>query len=149
MAAVSLSTRKPVNQLTLEDFAAFPVWEYADDEEGAEGRDETWVRPVATTVVPKRSYTHVAADFTAPCGKHFVGFVTVSTFDGQPEVCQGVILHNREYLFISNPEAFDFDESRKELLGALRLSEPEVFPLAFRIRVAVVGRAKYSGGELP
>jgi hypothetical protein len=63
MAAVCLCTRKPVDQLTLGDFAAFPVWEYANDEQGAEGRDETWVRPVDTTVVPKRSY---------PCEKLFV-----------------------------------------------------------------------------
>lgn len=149
MAAVSLRTRKAVDQLTLNDFGAFPVWEYADDEEGIDGRDETWVRPVNTAVVPKRSYTHVAADFTAVCGKGFAGFVTVSTLDGPPEVCQGVVLHGRDYLFVSNPEAFGFDESRKHLLNKLGLTESEVFPLTFRLRVAVAGEPKYSGGELP
>jgi hypothetical protein len=149
MAAVNLQTRKPVDQLSLDDFAAFPVWEYADDEEGVDGRDETWVRPIDTAIVPKRSYTHVVADFTAACGKPFAGFVTVSTLDGPPDVCQGVILHRREYLFVSNPEAFDSKESRKRLLSALRLTEPEVFPLSFRLRVAVAGRLEYSGGVLP
>jgi hypothetical protein len=149
MAVVSLWTRKPVEKLTLGDFRAFPVWKYADDEEGIEGRDETWVRPVDTTVVPKLSYTHVAADFTAACGKEFAGFVTVNTLNGPPAVRQGVILHKREQLFISNPEAFRFDESRKHLLGKLGLNEQEVFPLSFRLRVAVAGREKYSGGELP
>jgi hypothetical protein len=149
MAAVNLKTRKPVDQLTLNDFAAFSVWEYATDEEGAEGRDETWVRPVDTSVVPKRSYTHVAADFTTASGKRFAGFVTVSTLEGAPDVCQGVILCDREYLFVANPEAFGFGESRGQLLAALSLTEPEVFPLSFRLRVPVAGRAKYQGGALP
>lgn len=149
MVAVSLQTRKPVDQLTFDDFAAFPVWAYADDEEGVEGHDETWVRPVDTVVVPKRSYAHVAGDFTAACGKQFAGFVTVSTLDGRPEVCQGVILHHGAYLFVSNLEAFGFDESRERLLGALHLRAPELFPLSFRLRVPVAGCAKYSGGVLP
>jgi hypothetical protein len=149
MQVINLQTRKPVDQLTLEDFAAFPVWEYATDEENIEGRDETWVRPIDTAVVPKRSYTHVAAEFTAACGKRFAGFVTVSTLDGPPQVCQGVILHDHDYLFVSNPEAFGFSESRRELLMALGLREAEMFPLSFRLRVPVAARAKYSGGVLP
>ena len=149
MAAINLQTRKSVDRLTLDDFASFPVWEYADDEEGVGGRDETLVRPVDTAVVPKHSYTHVAAEFTAACGKQFTGFVTVSTLDGPPDVCQGVILHDREYLFVSNPEAFGFGESRERLLAILRLRELEVFPLSFRLRVPVAGRAKHKGGVLP
>jgi hypothetical protein len=149
MAPVNLETRKPVDILTLVDFVAFPVWEYADDEEAVEGQDETWVRPINTAIVPKRSYTHVAADFTAPCGKQYAGFVTVSTLNGPPDVCQGVILHAGDYLFVSNPEAMGFDKSRKILLNALGLTETEVFPLSFRLRVRVAGVTKYSGGVLP
>jgi hypothetical protein len=149
MAKVTLRARKPVDQLSLDDFAVFPVWEYADDEEWVEGRNETWVRPVASSVVPKRSYTHVAARFTAACGKQFDGFVTVSTLEGPPDVCQGVILHNREYLPVSNPEAFGFEESRQGLLATFGMSEAEMFPLSFRLRVAVASDAQYSGGVLP
>lgn len=149
MPAATLRTRKPVDKLTIHDFEAFPVWEYADDEEGIEGRDETWVRPVDTDVVPKRSYTHVVAEFTAACGKRFVGFVTVSTFEHSPESCQGVIFYRRAQLFVSNPEAVGFERSRKHLLKKLRLTEAQVFPLSFRIRVAVAGHRKYVGGELP
>jgi hypothetical protein len=59
-----------------------------------------------------------------------------------------VILHGREYLFVSNPEAFGFAESRSRLLAALSMTETEVFPLSFRLRVPVAG-AKYEGGALP
>jgi hypothetical protein len=38
MGPVSMTARNPVSQLTPDDFAAFPVWEYATDEEGQEGR---------------------------------------------------------------------------------------------------------------
>lgn len=149
MAKVTLDTRKPVDRLTLADFAAFPVWAYADDEEGVEGRDETWVRPVDSSVVPKGSYTHVAAEFTATCGKRFSGFVTVSTLDGRPDVCQGVVVHNGKQRFVSNPEACGFDESRKHLLTAVQLTPAEMFPLSFRLCIPIAGRTKYTGGVLP
>jgi hypothetical protein len=45
------TTRKPVNELTPSDLVAFPVWEYANDEEELPGRDETWVRPVQSLPV--------------------------------------------------------------------------------------------------
>jgi hypothetical protein len=125
------------------------VWEFASDEEGVEGQDETWVRPVDTGVVPKRSYMHVAAEFVTINKEKFTGFVTVSTLDGTPDVCQGVILHERDYLFVSNSEASRFDDSRQDLLKTLRLSERQVFPLSFKLKVPVAGHKKYTGGILP
>jgi hypothetical protein len=147
--ATNLKSRKPINLLIPEDFAAFPVWEYTIDEERIEGRDETWVRPVGRTVVPHRRYAHVAADFAAACGKEYNGYATVSTLDGPPEVCQGVIFHGRAVLFVSNPEAFGFRQSRGELLAALALAESELFPLSFRLRVPVEGQACHVTGVLP
>jgi hypothetical protein len=41
----TLKTRKPVDKLTVGDLVAFPIWEFASDEESVEGQDETWVRP--------------------------------------------------------------------------------------------------------
>jgi hypothetical protein len=149
METVSLNTRKPVGKLNRKDFDAFPIWQYADDEEGHEDRDETWVRPVDGTSVPRRAYCHVAVDFITPIEKKFFGFVTVSTLDGPPEVVQGTILHNRKSLFISNPEAFCFDDSRRDLLVGLGLTEDQVFPISFTLRVPVVGHVKYKGGTLP
>ena len=37
--------RRRVNELSLEDLDLYPVWEFADDEEGEDGQDETTVRP--------------------------------------------------------------------------------------------------------
>lgn len=143
------ATRKPVNRLTFEDFRAFPIWEYTDDEEGVEGQDETWVRPMASQVVPERSYTHVAAVLSTSRGRELTGFVTVSTLEGPPVVRQGVIFHQGQGLFISNPEAFGFLESRSELLQALGATESDVFPIAFRLLAPVTGVPNTVSGVLP
>ena len=37
--------RKAVSELSTRDLEAHPVWEFALDEEGQEGKDETTVRP--------------------------------------------------------------------------------------------------------
>jgi hypothetical protein len=144
-----LNTRKPVQLLNSADFAAFPIWEYADDEEATTGRDETWVRPVDSAIIPRRSYTHAAADFTTASGQQLSGCVTVSTLDAKPEVCQGAIFHDKKTLFVSNTEAFGFQESRDELLQALGLAEKQVFPLRFRLRVQLTGKAEPLVGVLP
>ena len=39
--------RKPIDKLTTADLERHPVWEYAVDEEGLPGQDETTVRPAA------------------------------------------------------------------------------------------------------
>lgn len=40
---------KPIEEITLADFLEHPIWEYALDEEGVEGQDESWIRPVVDT----------------------------------------------------------------------------------------------------
>ncbi len=64
METLSLKTRKPVGKLCRKDFDTFPIWQYADDEEGQEGMDETWVRPVDSASVPRRSYSFGSVDLT-------------------------------------------------------------------------------------
>jgi hypothetical protein len=46
---------KPVDDLTPDDFARFPVWEFDTDGESLPGRDETWVVPVADLPVASLS----------------------------------------------------------------------------------------------
>jgi len=40
---------KSLDEITLEDVLEYPIWEYALDEEGLEGQDESWQRPVTDT----------------------------------------------------------------------------------------------------
>lgn len=49
---------KPCDTVTAEEFARYPVWVWALDEEGVEGQDETWVKPLI-------SGTDVGADIAS------------------------------------------------------------------------------------
>lgn len=37
---------KSLDDITLDDVLSYPIWEWAPDEAGEEGQDETWQRPV-------------------------------------------------------------------------------------------------------
>ncbi len=146
---VTLKTRKPVDHLTASDLSTYPVWEFALDEEGIEGRDETWVRPLSTQVVPKGQYSlQVAASFKAACGRTHIGFVDVATAEEPVVISGGVILHGSDYLVIPSPGMFGFGEARGKLLSRLGLSEPELFPMTFTLRVLVEGEQTYRTGVL-
>ena len=76
-------TRKPVNELSVGDLQTFPIWEFVTDEEGVEGQDETWVRPVRGSQIPMGAYSQlVAADFVTAGGVQLQGFMTVTTAEG-------------------------------------------------------------------
>lgn len=40
---------KPLDEITLDDALKNPIWEWALDEEGNDGQDETWQRPIIDT----------------------------------------------------------------------------------------------------
>jgi hypothetical protein len=40
---------KSLEDITLEDALQHPIWEWAYGEEGVEGQDETWQRPITST----------------------------------------------------------------------------------------------------
>lgn len=68
--------RKSVADLTWDDLDAHPAWEYALDEEGRRGQDETTVRPVALPLSPRMpGPLIVAAVFTFPNGRVRMGSV--------------------------------------------------------------------------
>jgi hypothetical protein len=74
--AATIATRKPIDQITVADLVDFPIWEFCLDEEGVEGMDETWVRPLAAAAVPNGAYSlSVAAEFETASGLRVNGLV--------------------------------------------------------------------------
>jgi hypothetical protein len=133
----TLKTRKPIDKLVAEDFAKFPIWEFAADEEDVAGRDETWVRPVDARSVRKGVWSlSVASEFRTASGLLVPGFVTVTTA-GQIEVGGGVLLPKGHYLFIHATNK----AARSALARTLGLSLKQTFPLAFTLCVPI-GREK-------
>jgi hypothetical protein len=78
-----MKVRKPINELTVADLSAFPVWEYASDEEREDGQDETTVRPVNADlpIQPDDGPFQIRAIFTLADGSKMTGFLTVSSMD--------------------------------------------------------------------
>jgi hypothetical protein len=137
-----LNTRKPIDQLKPQDLVAFPIWEFASDEEEVDGQDETWVRPVEETVVRKGLWSlSVAADFRTRSGAEFPGLVSVSTAEGV-ELGHGAVLAHDKYIFVGSGALFDGSQVASEL----NLPIGDVFPLAFTLKVLVTGEKRHRTG---
>lgn len=144
----TLKTRKPVVKLTASDLRAFPVWEYAIDEEGDGEQDETWVRPVACGFVRRDEYSQiVATDFTTSAGRKLQGFMDVTTAKGPVEITPGVVVGSVGYIVLPTlsrklavARKYDWSlRDRDRLCHALAQPEAEVFPLRYSLRVLVRG----------
>jgi hypothetical protein len=76
--------RKSASALTKDDLVSHPVWEFAGDEEGIEGQDETTVRPYLGALPAERAYGLLSrADFTSADGRHHIGYVDASPGEGE------------------------------------------------------------------
>lgn len=135
-------TRKPIDKLSLADIAAFPIWEFADDEEGIAGQDETWVRPLIARQVPPDAYSlSVAAMFEAPTGATFRGIVGINTSGGYEAVHAAIVTSN-DYVFIPWPGYVDAPKSVLLAAKLLGLKKAELFPLKYRLAVRVEGETE-------
>ena len=133
----TLGRCKPIDELTPDDLAAFPIWEFTSDAEGVEGQDEAWVRPLRATVVPEDAWAlSVAADFRTASGALFPGVVGVTTAGGV-ELSHGAILAPDEYVFVGSGDLFD----GPSVAAALELAPSEAIPLVFTLR-ALIGNEK-------
>jgi hypothetical protein len=47
--AYATGKSKSLDDITLDDALKYPIWEWALDEEGEGGQDETWQRPIVDT----------------------------------------------------------------------------------------------------
>ena len=151
--AATIATRKPIDQITVPDLVEFPIWEFCLDEEGVEGMDETWVRPLAAAAVPNGAYSlSVAAEFETASGLRVNGLVGVTTA-GEVEISQAVLLFGRKYLFVPDQQDMRIDalgEADKKLRAAVTdaLGTSPVFPLRYRLNVLIEGEASHREGTV-
>jgi hypothetical protein len=141
------STRKPIDQLTPEDLRVFPIWEFAIDAEGLEGRDETWVRPLGATAVPPGAYSlSVAATFHTPRGQKLHGIVGVTT-NAEPELGDGALVLDDAYIFIPSATFGGAPQEYADVAERLGLPLSELFPLRFVLAVPIEGEPAPRTGE--
>jgi len=139
-------TRKPIDEIKPEDLEVFPVWEFADDEETS-NQDETWIRPVDTSLVPLGATAlTVGATFTTAAGMELRGYVGVST-DSDFEISHAAVLSTGQYLCVPAADYWNAEAEYAELASALGLLASDIFPLRFSLRVLIEGENLLRTGE--
>jgi hypothetical protein len=149
--AATIATRKPIDQITVADLVDFPIWEFCLDEEGVEGMDETWVRPLAAAAVPNGAYSlSVAAEFETASGIRVSGLVGVTTLAGEVEISLAVLLFGGKYLFVPDKQDMRLREDDEKLRAAVAdaLGTSPVFPLRYRLSVLIEGEASHREGTV-
>ena len=147
--AATIATRKPIDQITVADLVDFPIWEFCLDEEGVEGMDETWVRPLAAAAVPNGAYSlSVAAEFETASGLRVNGLVGVTTIAGEVEISEAVLLFDGKYLFVPRIDALREDDEKFRSAIADALGTSPVFPLRYRLSVPIEGEASHREGTV-
>jgi hypothetical protein len=137
-----MKIRKQVYELTIEDLEAYPVWEFASDEESEESQDEATVRPYSQSGAadPADGALVVRASFTLADGTRMKGYLTsppprsTGIGDVQPEI----VAPNGRVSFW-----YEMRKPTPEVLSkayeTLGMESARVFPVHFTSDVEIVG----------
>lgn len=143
--------RKQVNELSTADLLRFPVWEFALDEEGVDGQDETTVRPYQCTgdLDPSERTFIVQASFVLADGSRMQGYLTPpSPRDGGLGSIQPVIVSPQGQTLFWHGGVKQTPQEISESYRRLgKMSASEVFPIRFASEVSIVGGPVR--GEIP
>ena len=133
--------------MTQADLEAFPIWEFATDEEGHLDRDETWVRPLKADVIPLNSYSlSVQALFQTWTGNVLHGFVGVNTVS-EFETINGAILTSSNYVFIPCPSYKYAKQNAADAAAQLSLTVQDLFPLRYTLALPLEGESTLRSGS--
>jgi hypothetical protein len=141
----TLATRKPVEELTVADLEAFPVWEFAIDGEGEdEEQDETWVRPLAGGAVPAQGDALCVAAAVRLAGGPVYPAVLFCDADARGIEVSAVAL-----LTTGGRVLFTGADTPGEIKGSLKrlgLARAAVFPLAYCTRAPLAANGEFGRG---
>ena len=127
-------------------FDISPIWEFATDEEGEEGQDETTLRPRIDLSFPDPSegLLIVECEFETNSGSKFSGLCSPSFDDSFSSIQPYILVDNQFVIFwfgVSRP-----DKETKERLYNILGERPEsLFPVEFKSKLAKADGSKISG----
>jgi hypothetical protein len=142
---------KPVTDLTVEDLARFPVWEYDLGGETLPGRDETWVVPVPDLPVDSLSNRVIGVGLRFG-GREVVGLLgNIDLNDplATREFATLSVLHDGAWFHLSR--YFDSDRERRgpeQFAEFLSLPVGEVFPVRYDLSRIAVGHPEVVRGRI-
>ncbi len=147
------ATRKPVYRLTPHDLAAFPVWEYADDEEGLPGRDETWMRPVLSLPVSDLTNRVVAVPVALSAGQTLLAAMSNVNLDDPSDhehfLVIGLYRQDGEKFVLARYHDHERQQQGpQQLADFLGLSMDAVFPIAYDLSSIAVGQPEHLRGTV-
>jgi hypothetical protein len=137
-----LSFRKQVYELTLDDLARFPVWEFRLDEDGEEGRDESTVRPYTAVgpLDPTDRMFVVRAGFTMADGAKMQGYLTPpGRDDANLGTLQPIIVTDRGQVRFWCGTAAPGSKRLAHSYELLGKEARQVFPVRFESEVELAG----------
>jgi len=140
---------KLVDELTLADLEAHPVWRFT----GADSPDETRVRPVRRLPVSKLDNALVAVPLELPSRASvwgLLGNIDATSAEKTSHFLSVSVLSGGRWFHLARYHDLDRDERGPEALAAfLGLTVPQVFPLAYDISNCCIGLADVVTGTVP
>jgi hypothetical protein len=137
----NMKTRKQVYDLTLEDFAEFPVWEFALDEEGEERQDEATVRPYVFTLAldPHNGSFVVQTEFLLSDGTRMKGYLSPAVESKEIGYVQPVIIVEKSQIGFWSGLKKPSAEEISSYYQTLGKTSEEVFPVRYKSIVELLG----------
>jgi len=134
------------DDFNLNHFKISPIWEFAIDEEGENGQDETTLKPRFDLKYPDPSegLLIVECEFVTNSGKHFNGLCSPSFDDSLSSIQPYIIEDNKFVMFwfgIAQPDK-EMKESFYEILGE---TIDSLFPIKFQSKLTMANGSKIIG----
>jgi hypothetical protein len=130
--------RKQIDELTPADLEAYPMWEFAGDEEGVDGQDEATVRPLVGEAYDNDTYGVVRARFTLADGSVMTGFLTPPPRRDPGALVLPQIITSRGHVGMWLPLA-PSAKQLEEMYQLLERTPEKVFPIRYETDFPVVG----------
>lgn len=140
----TLATRKPVEDLSAADLEVFPVWEFATNDEGVEGQDETWIKPVDTLAIPSGSFAVSMAAVMKLANEQVFPGVLFGDAANALDVSAIALLTTQGRILFS---AYESRQAADACLAGFGLSVDQVFPIAYCTRAPLESTSQLARGE--
>ena len=132
---IDLHTRRSIRKIARADFDAFPVWEWAINEDQSHGHEESFVRPTALgslSLELVRQYI-VSATVTLSDGSALPGCVEVSVRNGKP--------HMEPMFIFLQDRHLDFGGAETRTVLCHYTKNPDARPERWQLAVAFDGES--------